>query len=105
MKNYAPDKMELAPRDLVSRSEQKEIDQGAAANSDGQAIYLDLRHLDARRSWNGCPRCVILALPKICSAWILSTSFVPSSPPRTTVWGGIPTNNDGQAISDAQVPW
>ena len=37
MENYAPDKMELAPRDLVSRSEQTEIDEGRGVGRTARA--------------------------------------------------------------------
>ena len=46
MKKYAPTAMELASRDVVSRSEQTEIDQGRGING---SIFLDLRHLGAER--------------------------------------------------------
>ncbi len=39
MEKYAPDKMELAPRDLVSRSEQIEINEGHGVGPDGKGIY------------------------------------------------------------------
>ena len=42
MAKYAPNAMELASRDVVSRSEQTEIDEGRGVNG---SIYLDLRHL------------------------------------------------------------
>ena len=42
MKKYAPDYMELASRDVVSRSEQTEIDEGRGINGN---VHLDLRHL------------------------------------------------------------
>ena len=42
MKRYAPDYMELASRDVVSRSEQTEIDEGRGINGN---VHLDLRHL------------------------------------------------------------
>jgi succinate dehydrogenase / fumarate reductase flavoprotein subunit len=46
MKRYAPEKMELAPRDVVSRAEQTEILEGRAFTSPhGPYIALDLRHL------------------------------------------------------------
>jgi succinate dehydrogenase / fumarate reductase flavoprotein subunit len=46
MKKYAPEKMELAPRDIVSRAEQKEIDEGRGLQGPyGPYIALDLRHL------------------------------------------------------------
>ena len=45
MKNYAPEKMELAPRDVVSRAIMKEIIAGRGAKEDKFAVYLDLTHL------------------------------------------------------------
>lgn len=46
MKRYAPEKMELAPRDVVSRAEQTEILEGRAfTGPHGPYIALDLRHL------------------------------------------------------------
>jgi len=43
MERYAPKAMELAPRDIVSRSIQKEIDEGRAFEN--ACVHLDLRHL------------------------------------------------------------
>jgi succinate dehydrogenase / fumarate reductase flavoprotein subunit len=43
MEDYAPTAMELAPRDIVARSIQTEIDEGRGF--DGQYVHLDLRHL------------------------------------------------------------
>ena len=46
MKKYAPEKMELAPRDVVSRAEQTEILEGRGfQGSYGPYIAIDLRHL------------------------------------------------------------
>ena len=46
MEKYAPEKMELAPRDIVSRSMWKEIIEGRGFEGDyGPYIALDLRHL------------------------------------------------------------
>lgn len=51
MEDYAPKAMELAPRDIVSRSIQTEIDEGRGfgenlkVGSGGGYIHLDLRHL------------------------------------------------------------
>ncbi len=48
MEKYAKAKMELAPRDVVSRAEQTEIDEGRGVN--GQPyINLDLTHLGAAK--------------------------------------------------------
>ncbi len=46
MKRYAPNAMELASRDVVSRSEQTEIDEGRGVNG---SVLLDLRHLGGER--------------------------------------------------------
>jgi len=43
MDKYAPEKMELAPRDIVARAIQTEINEGRGI--DDEYIHLDLRHL------------------------------------------------------------
>jgi len=46
MKRYAPDKMELAPRDIIARAETTEIQEGRGLEGPyGPYIALDLRHL------------------------------------------------------------
>ena len=48
MQRYAPSKMELAPRDVVSRSMMKEINEGRGFKDDDSGLpylQLDLRHL------------------------------------------------------------
>ncbi len=51
MQKYAPQKMELGPRDLISRSEMTEIEEGRGYSGPNNLdyIYLDLRHLGADR--------------------------------------------------------
>jgi succinate dehydrogenase / fumarate reductase flavoprotein subunit len=51
MNKYAPSKLELAPRDMVSRSEMTEIEQGRGFKGPNglDYIHLDLRHLGAKR--------------------------------------------------------
>jgi succinate dehydrogenase flavoprotein subunit len=46
LKRYAPNAMELASRDVISRAEQTEIDEGRGLNGN---VLLDLRHLGAER--------------------------------------------------------
>ncbi len=46
LKRYAPNAMELASRDVISRAEQTEIDEGRGINGN---VLLDLRHLGAER--------------------------------------------------------
>ena len=47
MKKYAPEKMELAPRDIVARAIQTEINEGRGF--DGGYVHLDLIHLGAAK--------------------------------------------------------
>ena len=46
MARYAPNALELASRDVVSRSEQTEIDEGRGVNG---SVFLDMRHLGAEK--------------------------------------------------------
>ena len=46
LKNYAPNAMELASRDVISRAEQIEVDEGRGVDGN---VLLDLRHLGADR--------------------------------------------------------
>jgi succinate dehydrogenase / fumarate reductase flavoprotein subunit len=46
LEDYAPNAMELASRDVISRAEQTEIDQGRGVDGN---VLLDLRHLGAEK--------------------------------------------------------
>ena len=46
LKDYAPNAMELASRDVISRAEQTEIDEGRGVDGN---VLLDLRHLGAEK--------------------------------------------------------
>jgi succinate dehydrogenase / fumarate reductase, flavoprotein subunit len=46
LKRYAPNAMELASRDVISRAEQTEIDEGRGLDG---SVLLDLRHLGAEK--------------------------------------------------------
>jgi succinate dehydrogenase / fumarate reductase flavoprotein subunit len=47
LEHYAPTAMELAPRDIVARAIQTEIDKGKGF--EGEYVYLDLRHIGAEK--------------------------------------------------------
>ena len=90
MKRYAPNAMELASRDVVSRSEQTEIDAGRGING---SVLLDMRHLGAER--------IIERLP---GSRELSLTFagldpiydpIPVRPGAHYHMGGVETDNDG----------
>jgi len=100
MEKYAPEKMELAPRDLVSRSEQKEIDEGRGIGPEGKGLYLDMRHLGSEK--------IMTRLPQIRELAINFAGVdpidepVPIQPTAHYSMGGIPADVDGQVLADAE---
>jgi len=103
MANYAPSKMELAPRDITSRAITREIRAGRGIHPDGSAggpfVYLDLRHMGKEKIMSRVPFC-----------WEEAHRLVgvdavhQPMPVRPTVhysMGGIPVNTDGQVRSGA----
>ena len=56
MEKYAPNKMELASRDVVSRAEQTEINEGRGVGEGGGGIYLDITVVDASACSRRCAR-------------------------------------------------
>jgi len=94
MKRYAERAMELAPRDIVARSIQTEIDEGRGFP--GGTVHLDLRHLGRER--------ILERLPGIRD---LAISFagvdpieqpVPIQPGQHYFMGGIDTDKDGATV-------
>ncbi len=62
MSKYAPEKLELAPRDLVSRSITKEILEGRGVGKNKDCVYLDLTHLGEKVIMERLPELRDLAL-------------------------------------------
>jgi succinate dehydrogenase / fumarate reductase, flavoprotein subunit len=50
MEKYAPNKMELASRDVVSRAEQTEILEGRGVGAEGSGLYLDITKVPRKRT-------------------------------------------------------
>jgi succinate dehydrogenase / fumarate reductase, flavoprotein subunit len=90
MKRYAPNAMELASRDVVSRSEQTEIDEGRGING---SIYLDMRHLGAERIIERLPGSRGLALAFVGVDPLYDP--VPVRPGAHYHMGGVETDNEG----------
>lgn len=99
MENYAPSMMEIAPRDLVSRSEQTEINEGRGVMDDGQAVYLDMRHLGREKIMSRLPQVREIAM-NFLGVDIINEP-APIQPTAHYSMGGIPTTVDGQVIRDA----
>lgn len=103
MANYAPSRMELAPRDITSRAIAREIRAKRGIHRDGSAggpfVYLDLRHMGKEKIMSRVPFC-----------WEEAHRLVgvdavhQPMPVRPTVhysMGGIPVNTDGQVRSSS----
>jgi len=99
MEKYAPDKMELAPRDLVSRAEQTEIEEGRGIGPDAQGLYLDMRHLGEQKICERLPQVRDLAMKFVGVDMI--DAPVPIQPTAHYSMGGIPADSNGQVIADA----
>ncbi|MBI2919388.1 MAG: FAD-binding protein [Chloroflexi bacterium] len=94
MRDYAPTKMELAPRDIVSRSIRTEIDLGRGFEPG--VVHLDIRHLGKER--------IMEVLPGIREICLKFLGFDPADQPipivpgqhytmggiDTDVWGATP---------------
>jgi succinate dehydrogenase / fumarate reductase flavoprotein subunit len=90
MKKYAPNALELASRDVVSRSEQTEIDAGRGVNG---SVMLDMRHLGAERIIERLPGSRELAMTFAGVDPIYDP--VPVRPGAHYHMGGIATDSDG----------
>ena len=99
MEKYAPAKMELAPRDVVSRSIQSEINEGRGINGKGY-VHLDLRHLGREAIMEKLPQIheLILKFAGIDAV----TDFVPILPTAHYAMGGIPTDVNGRVVMDSK---
>ncbi len=104
MAEYAPSRLELAPRDITSRAIAKEVMAGRGIQPNGQAggpfVHLDLRHLGREKIMQRIPFCWEEA-----HRLLGIDAAVEPMPVRPTVhysMGGIPTTTDGQVRSGPQ---
>jgi succinate dehydrogenase / fumarate reductase flavoprotein subunit len=99
MKTYAAAKMELAPRDVVSRAEQTEINEGRGIGGKDY-VYLDLRHLGREKILERLPQIYDLAFNYLKVDAIKEA--VPIQPTAHYSMGGIPANVRTEVIKDAK---
>lgn len=90
MKKYAPSVGELASRDVVSRAEQTEIQEGRGVNG---CVLLDLRHLGEKKISERLPQIRALAIDFAGVDPV--TDPVPVRPGAHYSMGGIMTDVDG----------
>lgn len=95
MERYAPKAMELAPRDIVSRSIQTEIEEGRAFDHElGKYVQLDLRHLGKDKIMERLP-----GIRHICLDFIGIDPIyepIPIMPSQHYSMGGIDTNEHAE---------
>ncbi len=90
MSKYAPNAMELASRDVVSRAIMEEVRQGRGVGKDGQSVNIDLTHLD--------PEIILTRLPELRELAIafqgqdMLKEAIHISATAHYSMGGIPTN-------------
>lgn len=104
MEDYAPSKMELAPRDITSRAITLETRAGRGVHPDGSAggpfVYLDLRHMGREKIMSRIPFCWEEA-----HRLVGVDAVEDPMPVRPTVhycMGGIPVNTDGRVRRDGE---
>jgi succinate dehydrogenase / fumarate reductase flavoprotein subunit len=91
MKRYAPNALELASRDVVSRAEMTEIEHGRGING---SVMLDMRHLGAARIIERLPGSRELAMTFAGVDPIHEP--VPVRPGAHYHMGGVETGNEGE---------
>ena len=101
MAQYAPSRMELAPRDITSRAIAREIRADHGIHPDGSPggpfVYLDLRHMGQEKIMSRIPFCWeeahrLLGIDAVHQP-------IPVRPTVHYSMGGIPVNTNGQVRS------
>ncbi len=94
MENYAPGRMELAPRDIVARAEQSEIEAGRGVTDLRDSVFMDLRPIGEERIRYALPS--VLHLARDFAGIDPLDAPVPIQPTAHYSMGGIPCDINGQ---------
>ncbi len=104
MEQYAPSKMELAPRDITSRAITLEIRAGRGIHTDGSAggpfVHLDLRHMGREKIMSRIPFCWEEAHRLVGVDAVEEP--MPVRPTAHYSMGGIPVDTDGRVRSGVE---
>ena len=98
MEKYAPDKMELGPRDVVARAIIEEIRQGRGVGPRKDAVYIDLVHLGADLIMARLPELRELAMTFLGLDMIKEPILISATAHYSM--GGIPCDIDGHVRKD-----
>jgi succinate dehydrogenase / fumarate reductase flavoprotein subunit len=93
MEKYAPNKMELASRDVVSRAEQTEINEGRGAGPNGEGIYLDVTVVPRKRTLEALRE--IVNIGKDFAGVDITRDPILIRPGQHYIMGGVKTDADG----------
>jgi len=94
MSKAAPNKMELASRDIVSRAEQTEINEGRGVGPDGQGIYLDITVVPRKRTLEALRE--IVNIGRDFAGVDITRQPIIIQPGQHYIMGGVKTDIDGQ---------
>src|SRR5579871_5721368 len=94
MEKTAPNKMELASRDVVSRAEQIEINEGRGVGPDGQGIYLDITVVPRKRTLEALRE--IVNIGKDFAGVDITREPIVIRPGQHYIMGGVRTDIDGR---------
>jgi succinate dehydrogenase / fumarate reductase flavoprotein subunit len=94
MEDYAPNKMELASRDVVSRAEQTEINEGRGVGADGQGIYLDITVVPKKRVHEALRE--IVNIGRDFAGTDITREPIMIRPGQHYIMGGVKTDSNGQ---------
>jgi succinate dehydrogenase / fumarate reductase flavoprotein subunit len=94
MEKSAPNKMELASRDVVSRAEQTEIDEGRGVGPGGAGIYLDVTVVPRRRTLEALRE--IVNLGRDFAGVDITREPIMIRPGQHYIMGGVKTDIDGR---------
>ena len=93
MEKYAPNKMELASRDVVSRAEQTEINEGRGVGPGGVGIYLDITVVPRKRTLEALRE--IVNIGKDFAGVDITREPILIRPGQHYIMGGVKTDVDG----------
>ncbi|KAF1016582.1 MAG: succinate dehydrogenase flavoprotein subunit [Burkholderia sp.] len=100
MERYAPTLKDLAPRDFVSRSMDREIKEGRGMGPNKDYVLLDLSHISSERIMKRLPTIREIAL-KFANVDCIKEP-IPVVPTIHYQMGGIPTNIHGQVVGTSK---
>jgi succinate dehydrogenase / fumarate reductase flavoprotein subunit len=98
MEKYAPNKMELASRDVVSRAEQTEINEGRGVGPGGVGIYLDITVVPKKRTLEALRE--IVNIGKDFAGVDITREPILIRPGQHYIMGGVKTDVDGATSID-----